>query len=83
MPHTNLSLPTLIHPHLDAATASIAGGLFAKVASLYVARRERNECIEDGWAELAGVEPDCVRVAILKGFAFLVRVAARARMAVR
>jgi hypothetical protein len=45
---TSLSLPSFIQPHFAAATASIAGGLFAYVASLYVKSRDRNDGIEDG-----------------------------------
>ena len=48
IPHTSLSFPSFTHPHLAAATASIAGGLFAYVVSLYVARRRRNELVDDG-----------------------------------
>jgi hypothetical protein len=47
-PHTNLSFPSLVHPHFEAATASIAGGLFAYVASLNVDSRDRNAGVEEG-----------------------------------
>jgi hypothetical protein len=47
-PQTSLSLPSFIQPHFAAATASIAGGLFAYVASLYVTSRDRNDEMEDG-----------------------------------
>jgi hypothetical protein len=46
--HTRRSLPSLVHPHLAAATASISGGLFAYVDSLNVARRARKEATDDG-----------------------------------
>ena len=48
MPHTNLSFPSLTHPHFAAATASIAEGLLAYVVSLNVDSRERNDDVEDG-----------------------------------
>ena len=63
IPHTSLSFPSFIHPHLAAATASICGGLLAYEDSLYVARRERKDCAEDGLYsddECAGGEDGCL-----------------------
>ena len=48
IPQTSLSLPSLIQPHFDAATASIATGLLAYVVSLKVARRVRKEVVDEG-----------------------------------
>ncbi len=47
-PHTSRSFPSFTHPHLDAATASMAGGLFEYVASLKVDNRVRKEEIDEG-----------------------------------
>jgi len=47
-PQTSLSFPSFTHPHLAAASASIAGGLLAYVLSLYVARRSSKFCVDDG-----------------------------------
>lgn len=70
---------------MEAATASIAGGLFAYVASLNVAKRERNAGIDEGrYSAVGGSAGAGVdEPGKLKGSAFRVRVAARLRMAVR
>jgi hypothetical protein len=47
-PQASLSLPSLIQPHLAAATASICVGLFAYVARRYVDRRLRKKLVDDG-----------------------------------
>lgn len=47
-PQTSRSLPSFVHPHLEAATALIDSGLLAYVASLKVSRRERNDWREEG-----------------------------------
>lgn len=47
-PQTNLSFPSFTHPHLAAATASIAGGLLPYVVSLYVERRAKNDDVDEG-----------------------------------
>jgi hypothetical protein len=86
IPQRSLSLSSFIHPHFDAATASIAAGLFAYVDSLNVARRERKEGIEDGRyseVEWRGVEFDVTRTGALNGSALRVRVAVRASIAAR
>ncbi len=54
-PQTKRSFPLFIHPHFEAATASIAGGLLAYVESLYVERRVRKDGSEDGrYSAVAG-----------------------------
>ena len=86
MPQRSLSLPSFIHPHFDAATASIAAGLFAYVDSLNVARRARKEGMEDGRyseVEWSGVRFDAARPGALNGSALRVRVAVRASIAAR
>ena len=47
-PHTSLSFPSFVQPHLEAATASILDGLFEYVESLNVSSRERSDCRDDG-----------------------------------
>jgi hypothetical protein len=61
--HTSLSFPSLTHPHRDAETASIACGLFAYVANLYVARRARKDGTELG--EKSFVDGEAVRLGVL------------------
>jgi len=54
-PQTKRSFPSFIHPHFEAATASIAGGLLAYVESLNVERRVRKDGSEDGrYSAVAG-----------------------------
>jgi len=54
-PQTKRSFPSFIHPHFEAATASIAGGLLAYVESLYVERRVRKDGSDDGrYSAVAG-----------------------------
>jgi hypothetical protein len=77
---------SFIQPHLDAATASIAAGLFAYVDNLKVARRARKEAMEDGRyseAEWSGVGFAAARFGALNGSALRVRVAVRVSMAAR
>ena len=86
IPHTSLSFPSFTHPHLAAATASIAGGLFAYVVSLYVARRRRNELVDDGrYSDVKSSDLAIVEDGIddLNGFAWRARVAVRDRIATR
>lgn len=86
IPHTNRSFPSFIQPHRAAATASIADGLFAYVASLKVERRVRNDCIEDGrYSVVDAVAPFVggAAGASLKGSAFRVRNAVRASIAAK
>ena len=47
-PQTRRSFPSFIQPHLAAATASRAGGLFVYVESLNVSMRERNDESDEG-----------------------------------
>ena len=84
-PQTSLSLPSLIQPHLAAATASIAAGLLAYVASLKVARRDKNDGMDDGRYSVDEfrAEIGTTRVAALKGKACRVREAVRARIFAR
>jgi hypothetical protein len=86
IPQRSLSLSSFIHPHFDAATASIGAGLFAYVDSLNVARRERKDGMEEGRysvTEFSGVKFDTVRTGALNGSALRVRVAVRASIAAR
>lgn len=84
-PQTSLSLPSLTQPHLAAATASIAAGLLAQVDNLKVAKRDRNEGVDDGRYSVGdpNVEGGAARVCVLNGNACLVREAVRARIFAR
>jgi len=84
-PQTSLSFPSFTHPHLAAASASIAGGLLAYVLSLYVARRSSRLCVDDGRYSYDAVEPELRGVVIrnLVGIALRVLAAVLARMAAR
>lgn len=87
IPHTSLSLPSLTQPHFAAATASIGAGLFAYVVSLYVDRRDRNDEVDEGRYSEAEAGADITEkvggCAALNGVGFLVREAARFKMATR
>lgn len=80
-PQTSLSFPSLIHPHLAAATASIAVGFWVYVTNLNVAKRDRKAGMEDG--RYSAVIGSGGADENLKGSVLRVRVAARVRMAVR
>ena len=68
---------------MDAATASIAGGLFEYVFSLKVASRDKKDAVDEGrYSEAAGKECG-VDDRNLSGRALRVLVAVRARMAAR
>ena len=84
-PQTSLSFPSFTHPHLAAASASIAGGLLAYVLSLYVARRSSRLCVDDGRYSYDAVAPELRGVVIrnLVGIALRVFAAVLARMAAR
>jgi hypothetical protein len=84
-PQTSLSFPSLTHPQLAAASASMAGGLLAYVLSLYVARRSSRLCMDDGRYSYDAVEPELRGVVTrnLAGSALRVFAAVRARMAAR
>jgi hypothetical protein len=80
-PHTSLSLPSFVHPHREAATASIADGLFEYVASLKVSRRERKDCSDEGrYSAEAGSVESWLNLNVN---ALLALVATRLRIAVR
>ncbi len=83
--HKRRSFPSLIHPHLDAATASICSGLFAYVASLKVERRDRNDATDDGLYSVfeEKVESEDACLSDRNENKFFVRVEARERMAVK
>jgi hypothetical protein len=85
IPQTNLSFPSFTHPHLAAASASIAGGLLAYVLSLYVASRSSKLCVDDGRYSYEAVEPELRGVGArnLAGSALRVLAAVLARMAAR
>ena len=85
IPQTNLSFPSFTHPHLAAASASIAGGLLAYVLSLYVASRSSKLCVDDGRYSYDAVEPELRGVGErnLTGSALRALAAVRARMAAR
>lgn len=82
--HTSRSLPSLIHPHLAAATASIGAGLLAYVESLNVESLERNDGRDEGRysADRVFSFTEVARRDV-KVSAFLARVAARDKIAVR
>ena len=85
IPQTNLSFPSFTHPHLAAASASIAGGLLAYVLSLYVASRSSKLCVDDGRYSYDAIEPELRGVGErnLTGSALRALAAVRARMAAR
>jgi hypothetical protein len=85
IPQINLSFPSFTHPHLAAATASIAEGLFAYVLSLYVARRSSRLWVDEGRYSYEAVEFELIGVGArnLLGNALRVLAAALARMAAR
>lgn len=85
IPQTSLSFPSFTHPHLAAASASIAGGLLAYVLSLYVARRSSKLCVDDGRYSYGAVEPEVSGVGErnLVGIALRVFAAVLARIAAR
>lgn len=78
-PQTSLSLPSLIQPHLAAATASIAAGLLAHVDNLNVASRVRKDGVDEGRYSVdeLNAEGGAVRVDVLNGNAWRVREAVR------